>query len=45
MTKSQINIIYLSTTKNPIANMITENTRNGIQIVIEITPKFYMHWI
>lgn len=38
----QINIKYLCTTGNPIAKLMTENTRNGIQI--EIIPKFLHAW-
>ena len=40
----KINIKYLGTTEHPLANMIIENTRKGIQIVIEITPKFFSAW-
>lgn len=40
----KINIKYLGTTNHPLANMIMENTRKGIQIVIEITPKFFSAW-
>ena len=40
----KISIKYLGTTNHPLANMIMENTRKGIQIVIEITPKFFSAW-
>ncbi|ALI37804.1 Pyridoxamine 5'-phosphate oxidase [Candidatus Nitrosocosmicus oleophilus] len=40
----KLNIKYLGTTDHPLANMILENTRKGIQIVIEITPKFFSAW-
>jgi uncharacterized pyridoxamine 5'-phosphate oxidase family protein len=40
----KINIKYLGTTNHPLANMIMENTRKGVQIVIEITPKFFSAW-
>ena len=40
----KINIKYLGTTEHPLANMITENTRKGIEIVIEITPRFFSAW-
>jgi uncharacterized pyridoxamine 5'-phosphate oxidase family protein len=40
----ELNIKYLGTTDHPLANMILENTRKGIQIVIEITPKFFSAW-
>jgi len=35
---------YLGTLEHPIANGITENTRSGNQVVIEITPKFFSAW-
>lgn len=38
------NIKYLGTNEHPLAKMIMENTRNGIEIVVELTPKFYSAW-
>jgi general stress protein 26 len=35
---------YLGTLDNPLAQMIIENAKKGIQIVIEITPKFFSAW-
>lgn len=35
---------YLGTLDNPLAQMIMENARKGIQVVIEITPKFFSAW-
>ncbi len=40
----KINLKYLGTIEHPLANMIIENTRKGIEIVIEITPKFFSAW-
>jgi general stress protein 26 len=40
----KINIKYLGTNEHPLANMIMENTRKGIQIVIEIMPKYFSAW-
>jgi hypothetical protein len=40
----KINIKYLGTIEHPLANVIMENTRNGIEIVIEITPNFFSAW-
>ena len=40
----KINIKYLGTTEHPLAKMLMENTRNGIEVVIEITPKFFSAW-
>ncbi len=40
----KINLKYLGTIEHPLANMIMENTRNGIEIVIEIIPKFFSAW-
>jgi hypothetical protein len=41
----KINIKYLGTLEHPLAKMIIENTKNGIEVVIEITPKFFSHGI
>jgi general stress protein 26 len=35
---------YLSTLEHPLAKMLMENTRKGIEIMIEITPKFFSAW-
>ena len=35
---------YLGTMENPLAQMIMENAKKGIQVVIEITPKFFSAW-
>lgn len=40
----KISLKYLGTMDNPLAQTIMENTRKGIQIVIEITPKFFSAW-
>ena len=40
----KINIKYLGTIEHPLAKMILENTRNGTEVVIEITPKFFSAW-
>ena len=40
----KINIKYLGTIEHPLARMIIENTKNGIEVVIEITPKFFSAW-
>ena len=40
----KINIKYLGTNEHPLAKMITENTKNGIEAVIELTPKFFSAW-
>ena len=40
----KINIKYLGTLEHPLAKMILENTRNGSEVVIEITPKFFSAW-
>ena len=40
----KINLKYLGTTEHPLANMIMENTRKGIQIVIEVIPKYFSAW-
>ena len=40
----KINIKYLGTLEHPVAKMIIENTKNGNEVVIEITPKFFPAW-
>jgi general stress protein 26 len=40
----KINIKYLGTIEHPLARMIIENTKNGTEVVIEITPKFFSAW-
>jgi general stress protein 26 len=40
----KINLKYLGTLEHPLAKMLTENMRNGTEIVIEITPKFFSAW-
>jgi uncharacterized pyridoxamine 5'-phosphate oxidase family protein len=40
----KINIKYLGTIEHPFAKMIMMNTKNGIQVVIELTPKFFSAW-
>jgi general stress protein 26 len=40
----KINLKYLGTLEHPLARRLMENTRNGTQAVIEITPKFFSAW-
>ena len=40
----KINLKYLGTLEHPLAKRLMENTRNGTQVVIEITPKFFSAW-
>jgi general stress protein 26 len=40
----KINIKYLGTLEHPLAKMIIENTTKGIEVVIEIIPKFFSAW-
>lgn len=39
-----INMKYLGTLEHHLAKMLMENTRNGIEVMIEITPKFFSAW-
>lgn len=39
-----INMKYLGTLEHPLAKMPMENTRNGIEVMIEITLKFFSAW-
>lgn len=40
----KINLKYLGTMEHPLAKMLTDNTRNGTEVVIELTPKFFSAW-
>jgi general stress protein 26 len=40
----KINVKYLGTLEHPLAKMLMDNTRNGVEVVIEITPKFFSAW-
>ena len=40
----QISMKYLGTLDHPIAKMITEHSKKGENIVIEISPKFFSTW-
>lgn len=40
----KINTKYLGTLEHPLAKMIIENTTKGIEVVIEIIPKFFPAW-
>ncbi len=40
----KINLKYLGTLDHPLAKMLIDNTRNGIETVLEITPKFFSTW-
>jgi nitroimidazol reductase NimA-like FMN-containing flavoprotein (pyridoxamine 5'-phosphate oxidase superfamily) len=40
----KINLKYLGTHQHPLAKRLMESTRNGIEVVIEITPRFFSAW-
>lgn len=40
----KIIIKYLGTLDNPLAQMIMDNAKEDIQVIIEITPKFFSAW-
>ena len=40
----KINLKYLGTLEHPLAKMLMENTRNGTEVVVEITPKYLSAW-
>jgi general stress protein 26 len=42
--EEKINLKYLGTIEHPLAKRLMENTRKGIEVVIEITPKFFSAW-
>jgi hypothetical protein len=40
----KISIKYLGTLDHPIAKMITEHSKKGDNVVLEINPKFFSTW-
>ena len=40
----KINIKYLGTLEHPLAKMLMEFAQNGIEILLEISPKFFSTW-
>jgi nitroimidazol reductase NimA-like FMN-containing flavoprotein (pyridoxamine 5'-phosphate oxidase superfamily) len=40
----KINMKYLGTLEHPIAKMIMDNARNGIEVGIQLTPRFFSAW-
>jgi general stress protein 26 len=40
----KINLKYLGTLEHPLAKMLMDNTRNGTEVVIELTPRFFSAW-
>ena len=40
----KISMKYLGTLDHPIAKMITEHSKKGENVVIEISPKFFSTW-
>jgi S-ribosylhomocysteine lyase LuxS involved in autoinducer biosynthesis len=40
----KISMKYLGTLDHPIAKMITDHSKKGEAVVIEISPKFFSTW-
>ena len=40
----KISLKYLGTLEHPLAKLLMENARNGTEVVIELTPKFFSAW-
>ena len=40
----KISLKYLGTLDHPLAKMITENSKKGDNVLIEISPKFFSTW-
>ena len=40
----KLNLKYLGTLEHPLAKMLMENGRNGTEVIIEMTPKFFSAW-
>lgn len=43
-TIEKINLKYLGTQDHPLAKRLLDNARSGVEVVIEISPKFYSAW-
>jgi general stress protein 26 len=41
---NRISMKYLGTLDHPIAKMISEGSKNGNNVVVEIIPKFFSTW-
>ena len=40
----KINMKYLGTLEHPLAQLLMDNARNGVEVGIELTPKFFSAW-
>jgi hypothetical protein len=40
----KVNLKYLGTLDHPIAKMLMENARNGTEILLKISPRFFSTW-
>lgn len=40
----KINLKYLNTQDHPLAKRLLDNAKSGVEVVIEISPKFYSAW-
>ncbi len=40
----KINLKYLGTLEHPLAKMLMDNARNGVEVIIEISPTFFSAW-
>jgi nitroimidazol reductase NimA-like FMN-containing flavoprotein (pyridoxamine 5'-phosphate oxidase superfamily) len=40
----KINLKYLGTQEHPLAKRLIDNAKNGVEVVIEISPEFYSAW-
>jgi S-ribosylhomocysteine lyase LuxS involved in autoinducer biosynthesis len=40
----KINLKYLGTLDHPLAKRLMDNAKNGTEVVIEISPKFFSAW-
>jgi general stress protein 26 len=40
----KLNLKYLGTLDHPLAKMLMENGRTGIEVIIELSPKYFSAW-
>jgi hypothetical protein len=40
----KINLKYLGTLDHPLAKRLAENAKSGIEVVIELSPKYFSAW-
>ena len=40
----KLNLKYLGTQDHPLAKMLIDNARNGVEVIIELSPSYFSAW-